>query len=61
MKAKKPATRGPTDKELREFASYCANSRGTMKENVFDWVRFGKCVENKAQQLFKPKCVECGK
>lgn len=57
---KKPKTRGPSDKELREFVSWCASHR-TLKPDVFDWERFGKLVENKAQELFKPKCVECGK
>jgi hypothetical protein len=61
MKTKKPKTRGPSDKELRGFASWCANNRGTMKDSIYDWARFGRCVENKAQALFRPKCVECGK
>lgn len=59
---KKPApkTRGPSDIELREFASWAATYR-TISESNFDWTRFGKLVENKARELFKPKCVECGK
>lgn len=59
-KKKTPKTRGPTDQELREFASWCATYR-TIPDSKFDWDRFGKLVEAKAQELFKPKCAECGK
>lgn len=58
-KKKKPRTRGATLEEFRAFASWCATNRGTMKDNVFDWNRFGRLAENKAQELFKPRCVEC--
>lgn len=61
MKKKSAKTRGPTEKELREFASWCANYGEGLKDEVIDFERLGKCAKNKAQELFRPKCVECGK
>lgn len=61
MKRRKPKTKKPTEAELRAFAEWCAKACNGMNPKSFDWERFGKLVEAKAQELLREKCVECGK
>lgn len=61
MKTEKPKTRGPTEKELRTALSKIAQMGEGIEDSAIDWERLGRCAKQIAVEVFKERCVECGK